>query len=88
MHARTTLAEINRAVGVLVVMIIMFVRMRMIMLVVVIVVRVRMGMIVIVRGSVMCAAGLFRARMFRNARSSAATDGAHHSTSISATRNS
>ena len=30
MHARTTLAEIDRAIGVLVVMIIVFVRMRMI----------------------------------------------------------
>jgi len=84
MHARTTLAEIDRAVGALVVMIIVFVRMRMIVRVIVIVVRASMGMIVIVR----CSAMLFRVRMFRNDRSSAATDGAHHSTSISATRNS
>jgi hypothetical protein len=43
-----------------------------------------MEVIVIVRGSAM----LFRSGIFRNDRSSAATDGAHHSTSISVTRNS
>jgi hypothetical protein len=89
MHARETVAEIDKAVGVIVLMMkVVDLRMRMIALVVVIVVRVRKGMIVIVRGCAVCAAEPFRPCMFPNDRSSAATDGAHHSTSISATRNS
>ena len=89
MHARATITEIDQAVSVIMLMIkVVDVRMTMILLVLVIAVGVRIGMTVIVRGSSVDAAGLFRARIFRNDRSCTATDGAHHSTSISATRNS
>jgi hypothetical protein len=54
-HTRATISEIDQAVGVIVLMIVVDVRMRMIVLVVVIVVGVRMGII----RSAMCAAGLF-----------------------------
>jgi hypothetical protein len=84
MHAGATVAEIEQAGGAIVSTTVVGVRMRMIVLVVVIAVRVLMEMIVIVCGSAM----LFRVGMFRNDRSYAATDRAHHSTSISATRNS
>ena len=88
MHARATITEIDQAVGVIVLMIIVVVRMTMILLVLVIVVGVWIGRTVIVRGCSVYAAGSFELASSAMTEVAAATDGAHHSTSISATRNS